>query len=595
MKRIALILSLAFALALTVFLGACGGSNNSGNSNGTTPPAPLTFTGITFTDKTVTYDGSEHELTVSGTLPEGTQVAYTSNKGTNAGEYNATATLTKEGYTTLNLSAKLTIKKAVFTGITFTGETFIATGATRTITVKGDLPENTEVSYKDNSASAAGVYNATATLTNPNYEPLTLNAKLTIKNLANVAKDIVDSLLDKPDPWSFLPEAFSHENMAYSAMPVNDFTSFVNVSSIGDKIIGKQFNVLYEGLTDTATLLKYVDSVYAVGATIADTYQTYINKNPDNYKEFNGEAGGFKFKINLDGEKSTLLAGNSTVSIELTYDGNSQARTGRIQLNSGMALKYEYRENFLKLAVEVTVSGVGNLKQIEFKRENGKVKGYLYEYTGTANNNLKTTAVISSDATKTVITSNKREADDLKINYYEEVYNSQTGKYIGGEVNETVSSVKFDTLWFMLGSVSGFNTVKVDPEQNKENADTIYLNGSETAIKTKVVGGLSLKTASRRFDIEMKDVWYVVETNEGKYETVKASIPMLFVQVEQTSTFGADFKEKNDFMTTAPTLPPFNAVTEDYETNAASFNSIKEKVTYAEIINYIGTKNNFFN
>ena len=596
MKRITLILSLVFTLAITVFIGACssGGSDNPGNgggTGGTQPTAPLTFTGITFSNKTVTYDGREYALTVNGTVPEGTQVSYTNKKGTNAGVYNATATLTKEGYTTLNLSAKLTINKAVFTGITFTDETYVATGTTHTLTIKGDLPENTKVSYTNNSASAAGVYNATATVTNPNYTTLTLNATLTIKSLTTAAKDIVDSLMDKPDPWSFLPEAFSHENMAYSAMPVNDFTSFVNVSAIGYKIIGKQFNVLYEGLTDTATLLGYLDNVYAVGGTIANLYQTYINQNPDDYKQFSGEAGGFKFKIILNGDKSELLAGNSTVSIELTYDGTTKARTGRIQLTDGMALKYRSSENSLKLAVKTTIAGVGTLKQIQFERNNGAVAGYLYEYTGTENNNLKTSAVIASNSVKTVITSNKREADDLKINYYEEVYNSQTGKFIGGEVNEKVSessSKTYDTLWLMLNDINGLTSVKAEHKQNIMNDDTIYINGSSDSMHTKTVSLLDL---SRRFDIEMKDVWYVVENN-GKYETVKTSIPMLFVQIEHTSTFSADFKDKNNI---TATLPSFTAVTQDYELMGNFFNDIKENVSYADIVAYIGTQNSFFN
>lgn len=609
MKKLILILATAFVLGTAVFFCACGDDKPSSSSSGTGTVQPdkpdkepdlLSFTGISLNDKTVTYDGTEHELKINGTVPEGTKVEYTDNKGTNAGVYNATAKLTKDGYNPLTLTAKFTINKATFTGITFVDGTFVATGSAHTIEITGELPEPeiTKVTYTNNSASQAGEYKAKATITNPNYETLTLNAVLTVKSLANVAADVLNMLLDKPDPWSFLPETFSQENMAYTALPVNDFTSFVNVSSIGYKIIGKQFNVLYEGLTDTATLLGYIDNVTSVGATIASLYQTYINNNPDDYAQFSGEAGGFKFRITLDGEKSELLAGNSTVSLELTYDKDTQLRTGRIQLSSGMVLRYQSGADYMKLAVEATIAGVGNLKQIEFARTNGTVAGYLYEYTGTENNNLKTSAVITSNTTKTMITSNKRETDDLKTNYYEEVYDSKTGKYIGGEVNETVSSVEYNTLWFMLDDVSGFNTVKVETDQNKLNADTVYLNGSSTAISTKSVGITGgLKATSRRYDIEMKDVRYVVATTEDgktKYDTVKCSVPMLFVQVEQTSTFGADFKEKNEYMATTPALPSFTAVTQDYEMNAELFITIKENVAYSDIITYLGSKNPYF-
>ena len=87
-----------------------------------------TLTGITFVNKTETYDGNEKEITVTGTIPAGIVVNYTDNKGIEAEEYNATAIFTfdpandaisknykaikvdgQEGNT---LGAKLTIDKA---------------------------------------------------------------------------------------------------------------------------------------------------------------------------------------------------------------------------------------------------------------------------------------------------------------------------------------------------------------------------------------------------------------------------------------------------------------------------------------------------
>ncbi|MDE6597239.1 MAG: DUF5050 domain-containing protein [Clostridia bacterium] len=201
MKKIALILSLVFALAISLFLGACGSSDNSGNGGGTgtensgstgngggaQTPAPSTFTGITFTDKTVTYDGSEYALTVGGTLPEGTQVSYTNNKGTNAGVYNATATLTKEGYTTLNLSAKLTINKAEFTSstVTLSDLTVEYDSLPHSLQVVGNLPADAQVTYKYNGVEAesvtqVGTYSVECIIESTNYLTITRTAKLKI-------------------------------------------------------------------------------------------------------------------------------------------------------------------------------------------------------------------------------------------------------------------------------------------------------------------------------------------------------------------------------------------------------------------------------
>ncbi|MDE5721529.1 MAG: MBG domain-containing protein [Clostridia bacterium] len=605
-KLLAFLLSAVMTVTAGVTLGACGGSED-GKTDGNEQQQPeqglKTFTGISLADKTVTYNGQAQSLAISGVLPEGATVDYTGNGKTDAGEYTVTAAVYKNGYKTLNLAANLKIVKAQFTGITFEDKEFIADKQPHKIEVAGTLPQGTSVTYENNNKTDAGVYEVKATLTNKNYETLTLTATLTIKTKVQVAvdtaKNIVNALVNKPDPWSFMPEALKLENMAYANMPATDFTSFVNSGAIGTKAIGKQMNVLYDSLGYAATALGYVDKVTAVGTTIADLYQSYINKNPDNYKEFSGEAGGFKFKITLDGEHSKLLAGNSTVSIELGYDGETGERTGRIQITGGVALKYGYSENRLKLAIKATINGVGELRQIEFVRSGSAVTGYMYEYLGTENTALKTSAVISSNAVKTVIMSNKRESDDLIINGYEEVYDSLTGKFLGGEVQETVKTADYDTLWFMLGDVSGFNSVKVQDVKNGMNADTVYVNGGSASFEV-VRNKIAMVETSRKFDIEMKDVWYVqavTENGEVKYDKVKAEIPMIFVQKSDAANFGSMVLEKNpNEFTTAPVISAANKskIEADYSSIQTTFNAIKTQVTYSEIDGYVGTADSYF-
>lgn len=68
------------------------------------------FTAVRFEDMTVIYDGLEHEIVLSGALPNGTVVEYASNTGVETGVYNARATIKKPGYKTLVLQAKLIIE-----------------------------------------------------------------------------------------------------------------------------------------------------------------------------------------------------------------------------------------------------------------------------------------------------------------------------------------------------------------------------------------------------------------------------------------------------------------------------------------------------
>ena len=602
-KRSIYVLScVILALVACFCMLACEDADKS--PSGEPDAANKQFTGITFADKTVTYDGTEKSILISGTLPAGTKVEYEGNKGTDAGEYEATATLSGEGYETKTLKAKLKINKATITGVTFTSKSFVWTGTKHSIEIEGTVPDGVNVVYDNNEATAADVYEATATLSGKNYETLVLHATLTIKSLTNLAKDIVDSLFESTiNPWSFLPAALSMENMAYNSDPSLDFTtSFVNVSSIAKRPIGKQMNVLYDGILSTENMLGYVDTVYSVGATIASVYQQYINNNPSNYANFTGSAGGFSVKITLVGNKSVLLAGNSTVSAELSYDADSGARTGRIQITSGAALKYESSDNYLKFAVRVGAVGVSNIKQIEFVREKGAVAGYLREFTGSEGVealNLKTSAVISSNATHTIITSDKRESDDLIIDGYEEVYSSVTGQLIGGEVQETVKALDYDTFWFNLYDIAAFKTVKVAlGETNGLNADTIYINGSSTAFKA-LRGGIVPGTASRHYDVEMKDVWYIVKNTDGNkttYQKVKTSIPMLFVQKKDLEKFGSEVVDQNkNTFTTTPILPSTAPMTTYFDVMQNLFLAIKEQVTRDVIEAYIGDKNAFFN
>ena len=85
-------------------------------------PDPLAqnITGYTFSNLTVDYDGENHNIEVmaDANATEGVDIAYTLNGApftgaTEAGKYNVTATLTKEGYNTIILNATLKIKAPV--------------------------------------------------------------------------------------------------------------------------------------------------------------------------------------------------------------------------------------------------------------------------------------------------------------------------------------------------------------------------------------------------------------------------------------------------------------------------------------------------
>ena len=83
---IALSLILVFALALSIT--ACKEDNKTDDPQ---PNEDSEITGVSFTDKTVTYNGQEQKIEVTGTLPEGVSVEYVGNGKINAGKYTVTA------------------------------------------------------------------------------------------------------------------------------------------------------------------------------------------------------------------------------------------------------------------------------------------------------------------------------------------------------------------------------------------------------------------------------------------------------------------------------------------------------------------------
>ncbi len=72
---------------------------------------PIDFEGLVFEDKTFEYDGKSHSLTVQN-VPSGARVAYNGNGKTEVGTYTVTATVSKTGYNTKTLTAKLEITPA---------------------------------------------------------------------------------------------------------------------------------------------------------------------------------------------------------------------------------------------------------------------------------------------------------------------------------------------------------------------------------------------------------------------------------------------------------------------------------------------------
>ena len=140
---------------------------------------PASFSNITFSNKTVEYNGLEQSITCSG-VPSFATVTYQSNKGTEVGTYNATATISAPNYNDLVLNATLTINKGTIRGISFNNASFTYDGSEHSIVIGGTLPAGVSVTYENNKRTIAGSQTATATISGSGYNTLVLSATLTV-------------------------------------------------------------------------------------------------------------------------------------------------------------------------------------------------------------------------------------------------------------------------------------------------------------------------------------------------------------------------------------------------------------------------------
>src|SRR5699024_5906997 len=105
------------------------------------------------------------------------------------------------------------------------------------------------------------------------------------------------------------------------------------------------------------------------------------------------------------------------------------------------------------------------------------------------------------------------------------------------------------------------------------------------------IGGLSLKTASRRYDVEFKTMYfYVYDSEAEEYVSTESEIPMLFIQEEHFDEFEDDFMEQNDFAAKLDVSQSVrDAVEYCYYGMLAQYDGLKDAVTHEDVQAYCQT------
>ena len=246
--------------------------------------ATYDMSGIKFEDVTYTYDGSEKTLVITGNLPDGVTVSYTTNTLTNAGSVEVTASFMgdTDNYNAIaDMTATITVDKATYdiSGVKFEDATYTYDGEDKTLTISGTLPDGVTVSYTTNTLTNAGSIEVTAMFTGDanNYNTIApMTATLTIEKatpeytmpdgLTAVTGQTLDEI-ELPDGWSW-----QDGTLSVGEAGENTFTAvYTPVDTDNYNVVTVEINVTVEQATDNTIhyiIWGCIAGIAVVGAVI---------------------------------------------------------------------------------------------------------------------------------------------------------------------------------------------------------------------------------------------------------------------------------------------------------------------------------------
>ncbi|HBF15786.1 MAG TPA: hypothetical protein DDW30_08970 [Clostridiales bacterium] len=440
-----------------------------------------------------------------------------------------------------------------------------------------------------------------AELTTPAEFPLTLTQKTELWAKWNTVvpiKDYLKELIDgyKLNPYSYIPEAMQPSGVVRAQKPNDDYGDFVSIAAI-PKGFGEQWHMITDNLNESMHFFKVLQSVEGVTATSVAAFNNWFDQNPSDTAHHSFQNGIYNVTVDYDGVFMQFVldytVSGQSVQIAMAMNMQSREKAVRIQLGDANALTYTIGTNSYSFAIKYL--GVRTAYFTVQKNADGTVTGQINEHLTVSGVGIHSSADFIITDTYVSAVGNKASGILGFTGYINELYDTKTGVLLGYEVRETLKSITYNTLWFNLSDVDGMNSIKYREKTDSEDA-AFFLNGSTKEWKNKLVGGISLKTASRRYDIEMRtQYFYVLSADGSSYEEVKAEVPMLFVQEEQLETLTEDVTEKNPNLTLSidTDSPSLKKLREDYATLIDAFIAHKNAMTEEEIRKMIGEKVTF--
>lgn len=597
MKKLLLTLCL-LAASLFVFVG-CGGGN--GGDGGDTPPSDDTKYTITWKD--------ENGTTLSqATVNEGDTPSYT---------YSVTDTAEWD-YTFIGWSE--TIGGNALSAIP--SATKDATYYAKVSAVKQRYTVTFNSNGGSSVASQSVEYGGYATLpeaptysghkfvgwstSKSNHTPVDFEKAITGNveyfatwNEVTDVKALLSALLSgyKLNPLSYIPESmqksYSKNLVGASSIP-SDYSSAVSISSIPYGF-GEQWHMVLDNLTQSETFFNVLTVVDTLSTASITAFNNYFDKNPADTAHHSFASGIYSVTIDFDGETIAYvldytanipLLGTQTVQIALAMDVSSGEKIVRVQIGDANALKYVVTENSYEFAIKY--AGVRRAAFSIARDKNGNVTGSINEHLGALSVEISSAADFYITDDYVSVVGNKASGMVGFTGYISELYDVKNGKMIGYEVQEKLSVIVYNTLWFNLNDISGINSIRYRAESGSDKA-AFFVNGSSNAWEPMK------KALTRRFDIEFRTQYvYSYDTSTGEYTEHEIQVPMIFVQEDVLDSFAADVKTQNGItVSLLVSTSDLNKLLSDYDTLIPVFIENKGKITSDIIVVYIGNKFTF--
>ena len=430
--------------------------------------------------------------------------------------------------------------------------------------------------------------------------PITLTKDITIYanyneliDLKTYLKDLLDGY--NKNPYSYIPETLLPE--AYLVSDPNtilykeDYQNNVNINNINYLATGEQWNMVVENLGESQRFYNVLNTVELINSAAIAAFNNYFDNNPSDENSFTFKESIYDVYINFEDNvlSYTLtfttnipILGELEVVIDIKEDIITKVKTVKISLGSANQLKYEIKDNEYIFAIKY-----GGIRRAYFsiKEENGVINGNIFEFLTIASKDFQSSAQFVINDENLIVVGNKADGIIGFTSTINEVYDIETGLMVGYEIEETLSKIVYNTLWFDLNNFSGLNNIKYLLNDKEE----VIIHIDNQLFETKNVGGFNLKTGSRRYDIKFR-TRYIYKLEDDQLTKVKIDIPMLFIQEEVYDDLVKDIKEKNSHLNDFDnnvSNETFNIIKESYSINIPIFKQNKENISSEDIVNYI--------